>query len=246
MFQFPTSPSEAGKGILISFLPVRQGVGVSSLSCMTAISLSSIKKETALIDFNPESKVRAYMGYPGAEVSTVSILNINSVSAPDQIYSACEQHHTGIRVFPGVVPKVMDATLIDAKLILKAATYLKQNSPLTIATLGSIYGPSWVAAMISDMVCVVVKPDRPSMDNFRDTVEFLARLGCSGRIKIILNQQGYPGCIDSDGSLKWFSPDIVIPYDKKIATDCNRRDLQPDRKLKDQLLKIVKGVEQSV
>ncbi len=242
MFQFPTSPQEAGKGILISFVSVRQGAGASSLACMAAISAASIK-DVSLIDFNPESKVRAYMGYPGAEITTLSILNINSVSSPEIIFSASEQHHTGVRVFPGVLPKVTDAQLIDSKLVMKAATYLKQSSPFTIATIGSLYGTSWVVPMVSDLVCIVVRPDRHNMDNFRDTVDFLARLGCSGRMKIILNQQGYPGCIDAEGSIRWFAPDIIIPYNKSIATDCNRRELKPDRKIKDQLLKLVKEAE---
>ena len=241
MFQFPTSP-QAGKGILISFVSVRQGAGASSLACMAAISAASIK-DVSLIDFNPESKVRAYMGYPGAEITTLSILNINSVSSPEIIFSASEQHHTGVRIFPGVLPKVTDAQLIDSKLVMKAATYLKQSSSFTIATIGSLYGTSWVVPMVSDLVCIVVRPDRPNMDNFRDTVDFLARLGCSGRMKIILNQQGYPGCIDAEGSIRWFAPDIIIPYSKSIAIDCNRRELKPDRKIKDQLLKLMKGVE---
>jgi hypothetical protein len=243
MFPFPTSPQEAGKGILISFISVRQGAGASSLACMTAISAAGIKEDVALIDFNPESKIRAYMGYPGAEITTLSILDINSVSSPEIIFSACEQHRTGIKVFPGVIPKVTDAQMIESKLVMKAAAYLKQSSPLTVAALGPLYSASWAIPMISDLVCVVAKPERHNMDNYRDTVEFLARLGCSGRMKIILNQQGYPGCIDAEGSIKWFSPDIVIPYSKSIAVDCNRRDLRPDRKLKDRLLRLIKGVD---
>lgn len=244
MFQFPTSPQEAGKGILISFVSVKQGAGASTLACMSAISSASTK-DVSLIDFNPESKIRAYMGYPGAEVTTLSILNINSVSSPEVIFSACEQHHTGIKVFPGVIPKVTDAQLIDSRLIMKAATYLKQSSPLTIATTGPLYSQSWLVPMVSDLVCVVVKPDRPNMDNFRDTVDFLARLGCSGRMKIILNQQNYPGCIDAAGATKWFMPDIIIPYNKNIAIDCNRRELKPASNIKDQFLKLIKGVEDS-
>jgi MinD-like ATPase involved in chromosome partitioning or flagellar assembly len=246
MFQFPTSPQEAGKGILISFLSCRQGAGASSLACMTAITAANIKQEVSLIDFNPESKVRAYMGYPGAEITTLSILNINSVNSPDVIYSASEQHHSGVNIFPGVIPKVTDAQLIDSKLVLKAATYLKQSSPLTIAVLSPLYSASWIVPMISDVICIVVKPDRPNLDNFRDNVEFLARLGCSGRMKIILNQQGYPGSIDTADVIKWFSPDIIIPYNKNIAADCNRRELRPDRRIKDQLIKLIKGVEEFV
>ncbi|WP_054697578.1 hypothetical protein [Syntrophomonas palmitatica] len=243
MFPFPTSPQEAGKGILISFLSVKQGSGASTLGCMTAICSAGIKQDVSLIDLNPESKVRAYMGYPGSEVTTMSVLNINSVSTPDMIFSASEQHHTGVRVFPGVLPKITDASLIDAKLAMKATAYLKQVSPITIAVLGPIYDACWAVTMISDLVCVVVRPDRINMDSFRDTVEFLGRLGCAGRIKIILNQQNYPGSIEPQGAIKWFSPDYIVPYDKHIATQCNRRELSPDRKTKDILLKLVKGAE---
>lgn len=240
MFPFPSTPQEAGKGKLISFVSVRQGAGASTLSCLTAIS-SSNTEDVSLIDFNPESKVRAYLGYPGTEVSILSILNINSVSTPEQIISASEEHHTGIRVYPGVVPKITDASLVDAKLLIKAATFLKQTSPLTIANLGPLYGHSWVVPMISDLVCVVVRPDRPNMDCFRESVDFLSRLGCSGRMKIILNQQNYPGSIKTQGAERWFSPDLIIPFDKSITASCNQRKLSPNRKTKDALLKIVKG-----
>lgn len=240
-FNFPTTPQEAGQGTFISFLPLSPGAGAATLACMTALTASQYH-ETALIDLTPQSKVRSYMGYQG-EVTAVSILDINGVSSPEGIFSASEDHHAGIKVFPGIPPRTLDAAQIDTQLTLKAVNYLKKASPLTIAVIGELYKTGWIPAMLSDVICVVARPDRPSMDAYREVMDFLGRLGCEGRIVVILNQQGYPGCVEPKGSVKWFSPDYIIDYDKHIPRDCNRRELKPDTKMRNLLLKIIKRGE---
>lgn len=242
MLPFPTSPQEAGRGILISFVSIKQGAGASTLACLAALTLSGVNRETALIDFNPESKVRSYMGYPTGRETPVSILNIQSVFSSDMIYTASENHHL-IKLFPGVMHRPLDASMIDAALLLKATTLLKQTSPITIANLGPLYGPSWVTAMLSDIVCVVVRPDRPNMDAFIEATDYLARLGREGKIKIILNQQKYPGAIQPQNALKYFAPDFIIPYTKTIAEAANKRDLKPDTNFKNFFLKLIREVE---
>jgi hypothetical protein len=136
---------------------------------------------------------------------------------------------------------VLDASQIDTQLTLKAVTYLKKTSPLTIAVINPLHS-SWMAAVLSDMVCLVVKPDRPNMDAFRETTDFLNRLGCSDRLKIILNQTGYTGGIEAKGAINYYSPDIVIGYDKSIPENCNRRVLEPNKKIRDELFSLVKEV----
>ncbi len=243
MLPFPTTPQEAGKGVLISFLSVKQGAGASTLACLAAHTLAGIKKDVSLIDFNSESKVRSYMGYPTGRETPASILDIQSIFSPDMIYTASEVHASGIKVFPGVPHRILDASMIDAKLLLKATTFLKQTSPLTVANLGPLYGPSWIVAQLSDLICVVVRPDRPNMDAFVETADILNRLGCEDRVRVILNQQNYQGSINAKDAGKYFMPDAEIPYSKNIAESANKRDLVPDRTIKNPMLTLFKEVD---
>lgn len=238
-FNFPTTPREAGKGSLISFLSLRAGAGAATLACMCALTACK-HYDTSIIDFNQESKIRSYLGFQDLDASTVSILDINGVVKPDGIFSASEKHHTGLNVFPGVSSRVLDASQIDTHLILKAITYLKGTSPLTIAVINSLH-ISWIAALLSDVICLVIKPDRPNMDAFRENVEFLNRLGCSERLKIILNQEGYAGGLEKKGAINYFSPDVVIGYDKTIPEMCNRRLIEPTKFIRNELFTLTKG-----
>lgn len=239
-FNFPITPREAGKGRLITFLPLRAGAGAATLACMCALTACK-HYDTAIIDFNQESKIRSYLGFQDLDATTVSILDINGVSTPEGIYSACEKHHTGLNVFPGISSRVLDASQIDTHLMLKAITYLKNTSPLTIAVINPLH-ISWIAALLSDMVCLVVKPDRPNIDAFRENVDFLNRLNCSERLKIILNQEGYVGGLEKKGAINYFSPDIVIGYDKAIPEMCNRRLIEPTKNIRSKLFTLIKGV----
>ncbi len=237
MFNFPTTPEEAGKGKLISFIPVKSNVGASTLACYTALSFARFQKAN-IIDFNPESKVRTYLGYP-AETTTVSILDIKAATNPDMIYSASEKYNENINVFPGVLPKIMDISNIDTPLILKAATYLKRSGDFNIVVSGQLHGPSWILPLLSDLIFLVVKPDRSSIDAFREQVEFIARLGCQDRLKIILNQSQMPGGIAEVKN--FFTPDIVLPYDVETVRQCNKRSLAPNSKNKNILIKTIQN-----
>ena len=235
MFSFPTTPKEAGKGKLVTFLPVKTGVGASTLACYAALSFGNIQ-EVNLIDFSPESKMRSYMGYP-PETSSVSVLDIRAANNPDSIFSASEKYSEKINVFPGVLPKILDIATMDTSLVLKAGSYLKRTSDLSIAVSGPLDGYSWALPMISDLIFVVVKPDRPSLDACREQLETLARLGCQHRVRVILNQTQAPGGISDTES--FFTPDIVIPYNVEIVRQCNKRNLTPDRRIQNILLKTI-------
>lgn len=238
-FSFPITPQEAGNGRLITFLPLRAGVGASTLACMTAFITAPLQ-ETALIDFTPESKTRSYLGYQG-EISASSILDINSITAPEGIFTASEEHHKGIKVFPGIsANRLLDATQIDTHLVLKALNYLKKANPFTVAVSEPPYKTGWMAAILSDVICVVAKPDRPNMDAFYPTMELLNRLGCSERVVVILNQVKYPGALETNGAVKYFSPKYTIDYNANIAKDANRREFKPDTKVKNILMQVVK------
>lgn len=221
-FPFPTVPQEAGKGFLVSYISLKKGAGASTLACMNALYASQ-REDVILLDLNPESRVRSYMGLT-QDVSSSSILDINGIDRPQDIFSIAEKHRSGVFVIPGIL-NLMDAAQLDSHLHLRAATFAKQSFKAGYAVLGNLSGAGWAAAMLSDIVCVVVTPNRADMDIFHEGIEFLKRLGCEGRIKIILNQNGIPGGILEEDIIKFYAPDAVIPYDVKIRKSSNRREL---------------------
>lgn len=222
-FPFSTSPEQVGGGTLVSYVSLESGSGASTLACMHAL-YSAESTETALLDLDPASKVRAYTGLP-VDVSSASVIDLNGVTEAKSIYSAGEEIGSNLYVYPGIT-RLMDAPQIDANLCLKSATFLKQSFKKSIAVAGPIYGPCWIALLQSDLICVVVTPDRINIDVFKDGMDYLSRLGCGERTKIILNQLGIPGGIRDDDIQKSFSHDYVISYDRAIRQGCNRRKLQ--------------------
>ena len=219
-FPFPVIPEEAPGGKLISFVSCVPGAGASTLACLTAMSLGS-----ALIDFTGHA--RSYLGLT-PDVCPSSLVDALGVSKPEDISRIGIEHPSGITVFPGVT-RTVDASQIDTRLAQKIAVYVKRMFPKTVAVLTSLESTGWAISLISDTVCLVVKPDRVDMDVFQDKVEFLSRLGCRDRLKIILNQAGAPGTIKTSEVKTFFKPDIVINFDPEIRMACNRRKLTSGR-----------------
>ena len=239
-FNFPTTPQEAGSGRLVTFLPLRVGAGASTLACMTAYTAAPIMS-TSLIDFTAESKIRSYLGYHD-DISATSILDVNSITNYNAVFTASEEHHKNIKVFPGIpAGQILAGGQIDTHLILKAVKALKNTSPLTVAVSGPLYQSGWLLAMLSDVICVVGKPSRTDMDAFRPTMDFLARFDCSERIKIILNQNKYPGSMSLKAAESFFQPDIIIDYNYKIVLSSNKREVYMDAKISKVLIPLIKG-----
>lgn len=215
-FPFPVIPEEAPGGKLISFVSCVPGAGASTLACLTAMTLQS-----ALIDFT--GRARSYMGLT-PDVCPTSLADALGVTKPEDITKIGVDHPSGVTVFPGVT-RTVDASQIDTRLSQKISVYVKRMFPKTVAVLPALETTGWATALISDTVCLVVKPDRADIDVFQDKVEFLSRLGCGDRLKIILNQAGAPGTIKTSEVRNIFKPDVIINFDPEIRMACNRRRL---------------------
>lgn len=216
--------------MLVAFMGIKSGAGASTLACLAAICLAE-RNGAALIDLNPESKVRTYMGFP-ADVSSASILDINGVNSPESVICAGEDSSVcNLKVFPGAI-RALDASQVSAALQHKACSSLKQAFSSTVAVMGPLYSSSWAGLILADTICVVINPSRTDMDSFRDQMDTLRRLGVASRVRTILNKLGYPGSLDKKGAMGFFQPDMAVAYDKSIAGACNRRSLLPTRELK--------------
>lgn len=238
IFPFPTNPKEAGKFPLVSFTSLKSGAGATTLACMSAL-INAPLKSTAIVDFSPEGKVRSYMGFP-PEISSASILDLMQEEDSQAILRAGEEHSSGVRVIPAP-SKPMDFLSVNPSLLLKISSFMKRGFDLNITVLGQLQ-QSWIATMLSDMIVVVVEGNRANIDAFKDHKEFLKRLGCLDRTKIILNQAGRPGDIEKKDAIEFFKPDIVIDYDKNISLTTNKRDIQISNKVQIELKKLFKNI----
>lgn len=232
-FPFPSTPQEAGSGILATFMSFEKGAGASTLACLCAIhnaNKQGRENTVALVDFSTDSKVRSYMGLT-SDVCPSSIMDVVGLTEPRQILNAGVRTHQGIYIIPGLI-RQLDASLIDSRLCLKTGSFLKKNMALTLAVSDALPTTGWLTALISDVICVVVKPERRDMDLFRDGMDLLSRLGCSDRVKVILNQSGKPGAMNDMDSIKFFSPDAILPYHIDVFSACNRRTPAVPNKMK--------------
>lgn len=219
-FPFPVTPEEAGGKRLISFVSAVSGTGSATLACLSALAFAG-GHEVALADFNLQSKVRAYMGLT-PDVCPASILDSAGVNSPEEIMRAGVNHTRGVFILPGVTRDI-DAAQVDSRTVLRAAVFLKKKFDLTVAVLDDLWRTGWSAAMVSNTVCLVLSPDRTSLDAYREKVEFLARLGCGGRLKVILNQAGAPGSLKEADVVQITKPDAVVSFDPYLRASCNRR-----------------------
>lgn len=219
-FPFPVTPEEAGGKTLVSFVSAVPGTGSATLACLFALAFVG-SREVALADFNPQSKVRAYMGLT-PDVCPASILDAAGVKSPEEITRAGVSHTRGVFVLPGV-SRDIDAAQVDSRIVLRAAVFLKKKFDLAVAVLDDLWRTGWAAAMVSSTVCLVLSPDRTSLDAYREKVEFLARLGCGNRLKVILNQTGAPGSLKESDVVQITKPDAVVSFDPYLRASCNRR-----------------------
>lgn len=236
---FPTTPDEAGGNPAIGFFSVLPGAGATTLACLTALSLAETGKQVALVDFSPLSKVRTYLGLT-LDVCPASVLDAAGVRRPEEIRRAGVDHPRSIFVIPGSA-RLLDSVQVDSGLVSKTVSFLKKEFDYAVAVLPSLVGAGWAGSIICDIVALVLTPDRAAVDYYRDTVDFLSRLGCEERLRVVLNQNRAPGGLRDEEVAEIFKPDYVFPYDPAIRAMCNKRYLDASRFIKKQLIELARG-----
>jgi MinD-like ATPase involved in chromosome partitioning or flagellar assembly len=235
-FPFPINPEDAGDNFAVGFLSPVAGAGATTLACLTALSLAESNKNVALVDF--VGKARVYMGMT-VDDCPVSVLDVLGVEQPSKIRSAGVNHPRNLFVIPGAV-RPLDVPQITSKLVNKTICYLKNEFDYTIAILPPVYESGWAGAIVCDNISCVFKPDRTDLDICSSILELLIRLGCGGRIKVILNQSKAPGALLEEEVVEILKPDLTIKYDSALRSMCNKRYLNTEQ-YKKPLLDLVEG-----
>lgn len=235
----PLSPGDLeGRGRIVGFLSPAPGAGAATLACLAALAAAGEGTDVALADLEPRGKVRSYMGLT-PDVCPASVLDVAGIEAPEEVGRAGALHPRKVFVVPGA-PRALDAPQVTTQLALKTLALLKRAFTLTVAVLGPLYAAGWAAAMACDRLWLVVRPLRLDLDFFADDMDLLARLGCAPRIGVALNQDGLPGGLRSEEAAEAFGASVVVPHLPQLAAGCNRRYLEAPKKLRKQLLDMLR------
>ncbi len=233
-FPFPTTPEDGN--FAVGFLSPVAGAGATTLACLTALSLAESKKNVALVDF--VGKARAYMGMT-VDDCPESVLDVMGINESAKIYSAGVNHPRSLFMIPGPV-RPLDIPQVTSKLVNKTICYLKNEFDYTVVVLPPIYSSGWAGAIVCDMVCCVFRPDRADLDCCGSMLELLFRLGCGGRVKVILNQCKAPGALLEEEVTEILKPDLKINYNPDLRAMCNKRYLNTEQ-YKKLLINMVEG-----
>lgn len=235
---FPTTPDEAGGSPAIGFVSVLPGAGATTLACLTALSLAETGSEVALVDFSPLSKARTYLGLT-PDVCPASVLDAAGVRSHEEVHRAGADHPRSLFVIPGTA-RLLDSSQVDSRLVSRTVAFLKREFEYTVVVLPQLSGAGWAGVLVCDLIALVLTPDRAAVDFYRDTADFLSRLGCGERLKIILNQSRVPGGLRDEEVAEILKPDCTLPYDPQVRVMCNKRYPSTSR-FRKQLLELAKG-----
>jgi len=237
-FPFPIDPDSAGGNPAVGFISPVAGAGATTLACLTALSLAESKKKVALVDLSPAGKIRVCMGMAVNDCPE-SVLDVMGINESSKIHSAGVNHPRSVFVIPGVA-RPLDVPQVTSKIVNKVICYLKKEFDITIALLPPIYDTGWAGAILCDMICCVFKPDRADLDCCGSLLELLFRLGCGGRVKVLLNQCKAPGALLEEEVVEILKPDLSIQYDSSLRAMCNKRYLNTEQ-YKKPLINLIEG-----
>jgi len=244
LFNIPVHPCALpGNGKIITVQGAVKGDGASTAAVNLAGALAfSNPERTVLADLDGYGSIRSRMGLPVGEV-LVNILEWNDIHGIRDIARGLLSHSSGVMVIPGVV-HADQVDKVTPDLVFKMISLLKEAYDYIILDCAPVGmdNNTWAAALVSDVVVTVVKPDRTSIDMFGENNGFLNRLGCQERVTVVLNQAGIPGGIRPGEVESGLGQEIagILPYSTGVAESNNRRQMCVRQKYRDEYSKAVR------
>lgn len=251
LYNIPVCPEAfSGNGMIWTVQSPEGGDGATTVATNLAALLAiGSPEKVVLIDLDGIGAVRSRMGL---KESLENILDWQDVTDVGHMQRAMVNHTSGVMVVPGVV-HYDHLSLITPGLIFNILSILKERFEHIILDCPPVgmQNNTWAAALVSNIIITVIKPERTSLDFTHDNLVFLKRLGCEERSCIILNQTGIPGGIRTADLINNKSLGLIInhalPYSIAVSEANNRRELVVIEKPKDEfsvaLRKLVENME---
>ncbi|MFZ5632124.1 MAG: AAA family ATPase [Bacillota bacterium] len=229
LFNIPVSPEALpGSGRIYTVQGSVKGDGASTVASNLAglLALSSPER-VVLIDLDGYGTVRSRLGLPAGEC-LVNILDWEDIHGPRDIARGVLAHSSGIMVIPGVI-HYDHVEKVTPDLVFKMLTLLKESYDYIVidSPPAGMENSAWAAALVSDVILTVFRPDRVSLDLLNENNGFMSRLGCQDRVYTVLNQAGVPGGIRPGDVENKLSLNLIgmLPYSITVAEANNRRQL---------------------
>jgi len=242
IYNLPVSPRALpGYGRIITVQGAVKGDGASTVAVNLAGFLAiSNPERVIMIDLDGYGAVRSRMGLPAGEC-LVNILDWEDIHSQRDMLRGLYTHTSGVMVVPGVI-HLEHVEKVSPALVFKMLTLLKESFDYIILDCPpvGVHNNTWAAALVSDVILTVLKPDRTSIDLLNENNGLMSRLGCQERVHAVLNQAGIPGGIRA-GEVESRLPNIiaVLPYSIGVEEENNRRQMIIHNRHKDEFAKAV-------
>lgn len=245
MFNIPIRPEGLpGKGMIWT---VQSSTTVATN--LAAALAAGNPERVVLVDLDGIGSVRSRMGL---KESLETILDWQDVRDARDLQRVLINHTSGVLVVPGVM-HYDHISLVDAGLIFNMLTILKERFDHIVLDCPPVgmNNNTWAAALVSNIVALIIKPERTNLDFIKDNLVFLKRLGCEERTCVILNHAGAPGSIKATDLIgnKQLGLDIhhTLPYSVSVAEASNKREIvlltKPRDEFSTALKKLVEKLE---
>jgi len=230
----------AGHGKVFTVQSSTKGDGSTTIAVNLAALLAlSNTERVVLIDLDGYGSIRSRMGLP-ADECLINILDWEDIHGLRDIVRGIYNHSSGVMVVPGVIHYDHEEK-VTPTLVFKILTLLKETYDYIILDCppAGTGNNTWAAALVSDLIFTVFKPDRVSLDLLNENNGFMARLGCQDRVYTVLNQAGIPGGIRAGELESRLGLDIlgIMPYSVAVAEENNRRQMMVHSREKDDFTK---------
>jgi pilus assembly protein CpaE len=178
---------------IVVFVGAKGGVGTTTLSVNCGVELAGQKKPTIMVDLKQGlGDVSLFLGVRSRYSIIDAIENTERLDR-EFLTGLVAKHVSGLDLLPGSDqfdrPSSADADTIENIMQLLSARYehvvVDAGAQLNSASLAALY--------VSELICIVINPDVPSIRNGQRLIERVSELGsCGERVRVLLNRAGPP------------------------------------------------------
>jgi pilus assembly protein CpaE len=210
---------------IITFIGAKGGMGTTTLAVNTAVELAGKKKQAIMVDMKQGlGDVALFLGVR-SRFSLVDALDAENRLDREFLTGLVAKHVSGLELLPGSDqferPGTSDGPTIEHILRLLSARY-----EYVIVDAGAqVTGCGLAAMYMSELICVVINPDVPSIRNGQRIIERISEMGsCGERVRVLLNRaaQPYPIPLTQIKEALGRKIDLTFPSDyRTVATAMN-------------------------
>jgi pilus assembly protein CpaE len=178
---------------IVTFIGAKGGVGTTTLAVNCAVELAGKKKQTLVMDMKQGlGDVSLFLGVR-SRFSLVDALDAEGRLDREYLNGLVAKHVSGVELLPGSDqferPGSNDGPTIEHILRLISARY-----EYAVVDAGAqITGCGLAAMYMSELICVVINPDVPSIRNGQRIIERISEMGsCGERVRVLLNRAAAP------------------------------------------------------